>query len=186
MRTAAETLRCEGRARQIFFQIICGLLLIDASGQHRPVRRGFDDPPELRQTLFFCRGALRKRPHVYKAIFSRGAASGESPKRFDPLTPRTDSNLVRGYKSAESRLKGRVSSVTKAAMGGVMCGARRPANASTSGRWAFLLVDSALRAPPLLLSPPRLRALAASHRILGRGAISLRCVPAGRNRAGFR
>jgi 3-dehydrotetronate 4-kinase len=105
--TAAETLLDEG-ARQIFFKY-CATFDSTPAGNIGPCAEALMDRLNIRQTLF-CPALCETNRTVYQGhMFGGAQLLGESPKRFDPLTPMTDSNLVRVLQAQSRRTAGLVS-----------------------------------------------------------------------------
>jgi uncharacterized protein YgbK (DUF1537 family) len=104
---AAEALLAES-ARQIFFKY-CATFDSTPVGNIGPCAEALMDRLGVRQTLF-CPALCELDRTVYQGhMFGGAQLLGESAKRFDPLTPMTDSNLVRVLQAQSRRKAGLVS-----------------------------------------------------------------------------
>ena len=107
---AAETLLARG-ARQIFLKY-CATFDSTPTGNIGPCAEALMDRFGVRQTLF-CPALCETELTVYQGhMFRGGQLLAESPKRFDPLTPMIDSNLVRVLQAQSRRKVGLVNHQT--------------------------------------------------------------------------
>ncbi|MGV3553293.1 3-oxo-tetronate kinase [Rhizobium sp.] len=84
----------EQGARQVFFKY-CATFDSTPSGNIGPCAEAILDRLGARQALFVPALCETRRTVYQGHMFGGAQLLGESPKRFDPLTPMTDSNLVR-------------------------------------------------------------------------------------------
>lgn len=93
----------EAGVRQIFFKY-CATFDSTPEGNIGPCAEALLDKLGARATLFVPGLAETGRTVFQGHMFGGSQLLGESPKRFDPLTPMTDSNLVRVLQ-AQSKMK---------------------------------------------------------------------------------
>ncbi len=104
---AAEMLIAAG-ARQIFFKY-CATFDSTPAGNIGPCAEALMDRLGARLVLF-CPALCETGRTVFQGhMFGGAQLLGESPKRFDPLTPMTDSNLVRVLQAQSTRPVGLLS-----------------------------------------------------------------------------
>ncbi|MBX9456817.1 MAG: four-carbon acid sugar kinase family protein [Rhizobium sp.] len=97
----------EQGARQIFFKY-CATFDSTPAGNIGPCAEAILDRLGARQALF-APALCETRRTVYQGhMFGGAQLLGESPKRFDPLTPMTDSNLVRVLQAQSRKTVGLV------------------------------------------------------------------------------
>jgi uncharacterized protein YgbK (DUF1537 family) len=89
----ARALRARG-ARQLFFKY-CATFDSTPAGNVGPCAEALMDLLDARQALFVPALCETRRTVYQGHMFGGTQLLAESPKRFDPLTPMTDSNLVR-------------------------------------------------------------------------------------------
>ncbi len=102
--SAAEKLLERG-ARQIFFKY-CATFDSTPAGNIGPCAEALIDRLGVAQAIFAPALCETKRTVYQGHMFGGGTLLSESPKRFDPLTPMTDSNLVRVLQEQSSRIAG--------------------------------------------------------------------------------
>ena len=100
---AAADRLLEAGARQIFFKY-CATFDSTPDGNIGPCAEALLDRLGARATLFVPALCETGRTVFQGHMFGGNQLLGESPKRFDPLTPMTDSNLVRVLQ-AQSKMK---------------------------------------------------------------------------------
>ncbi|RWK43424.1 3-oxo-tetronate kinase [Mesorhizobium sp.] len=95
------------RARQIFFKY-CATFDSTPAGNIGPCADAMMDRLGARQALFVPAFCEMKRTVYQGHMFAGAQLLSESPKRFDPVTPMTDSNLVRVLQAQTKRVVGLV------------------------------------------------------------------------------
>lgn len=104
VRSALEALEVllANRARQIFFKY-CATFDSTPAGNIGPCAEAIMDRLGASQA-FFVPALCETRRTVYQGhVFGGAQLLAESPKRFDPLTPMTDSNIVRVLQTQSKR-----------------------------------------------------------------------------------
>lgn len=95
------------RARQIFFKY-CATFDSTPAGNIGPCAEAIMDRLGARQALFVPALCETRRTVYQGHLFGGAQLLAESPKRFDPLTPMTDSNIVRVLQAQSERTVGLV------------------------------------------------------------------------------
>jgi 3-dehydrotetronate 4-kinase len=103
---ALETLLAN-RAQQIFFKY-CATFDSTPAGNIGPCAEAIMDRLGARQALFVPALCETRRTVYQGHVFGGAQLLAESPKRFDPLTPMTDSNIVRVLQAQSKRTVGLV------------------------------------------------------------------------------
>lgn len=126
-------------ARQIFFKY-CATFDSTPAGNIGPCTEAIMEWMGVEQALFVPALCETKRTVYQGHMFGGAQLLGESPKRYDPLTPMTDSNLVRVLQAQSRRIAGLVD--YKIVDNGADAIRARCDQLAASGEAALLMVDT--------------------------------------------